>query len=274
MFASLREDASLTARLLRVVRPYWSHIGLLMLINFVATPLALLIPIPLKLVVDNVLGSQPLPRFLMLVPERAVQTGSRLLLFAIALLIAVNLIAQAINAIHSYVYSYTAERIALLFKSQMMAHAQRVSLTYHDSRGTADAVFRIQWDGNAVQYVVLDTVLPLVRSATTLGSMLYITMRLDVQLAVVALVITPVLLAVGKLRRQKLRPIDRAAKVAESSAMSVVQEALGALRVIKAFGREWRERDRFVQRSEEAVRMRMRRQLCENSIGLIVRTQI
>ena len=54
-------DLALTWRLLRIGRPFWASIFTIFLLDLLATPLALLTPLPLKLVVDNVLSSEPLP---------------------------------------------------------------------------------------------------------------------------------------------------------------------------------------------------------------------
>src|SRR5439155_32478 len=59
-------------------------------------------------------------------------------------------------------------------------------------------------------------------------------------------------------------------KKLESSALAVVQETLGALRVVKAFGGEQRETDRFAQRSREGVAARIRMALTEGRYGLLV----
>ena len=55
---------TLYRRLLRQARPYWAHIAGILLLGLLSTPLALLTPLPLKIAVDSVLGSQPLPDFL------------------------------------------------------------------------------------------------------------------------------------------------------------------------------------------------------------------
>ena len=44
-------------RLLLEVRPYYTHIGAILLITLLSPPLALLIPLPLKIAVDSVIGS-------------------------------------------------------------------------------------------------------------------------------------------------------------------------------------------------------------------------
>src|SRR5678815_2216870 len=51
-------------RLLTEARAYWPHIGALCCVTLLSTPLALLIPLPLKIAVDSVIGSHPLPAFL------------------------------------------------------------------------------------------------------------------------------------------------------------------------------------------------------------------
>ncbi len=47
-------------RALREVRDYWPHLGIVLLAGLVATPLALLNPLPLKIIADSVLGHEPI----------------------------------------------------------------------------------------------------------------------------------------------------------------------------------------------------------------------
>src|SRR5256886_8014821 len=64
-------DATLYRRLLRQARPYWLHLAALFGIGLLASPIALLNPVPLKIVVDSVLGSRPLPAWLAPAPPPA-----------------------------------------------------------------------------------------------------------------------------------------------------------------------------------------------------------
>src|SRR5256884_2681904 len=57
-------EFALYRRLLRQARPYWLHLAVLFGIGLLASPIALLNPVPLKIVVDSVLGSRPLPAWL------------------------------------------------------------------------------------------------------------------------------------------------------------------------------------------------------------------
>ena len=54
-------DLKVAARLFRLAATYRVHLGLLLFLNLVSVPLLLLLPLPLKIVVDNVIGSKALP---------------------------------------------------------------------------------------------------------------------------------------------------------------------------------------------------------------------
>ena len=56
-------------------RPYWLHITGILLVDLLASPLGLLTPRPLKIVVDSAIGNHPIPYFLsMFLPARAAQS--------------------------------------------------------------------------------------------------------------------------------------------------------------------------------------------------------
>src|SRR5438046_10165748 len=54
-------DVVVFRRVLREARPCWPFIGVLFLLSLLASPLALLTPLPLKIAVDSVIGGRPLP---------------------------------------------------------------------------------------------------------------------------------------------------------------------------------------------------------------------
>ena len=99
--------------------------------------------------------------------------------------------------------------------------------------------------------------------------MIYVTARIDWHLALVALAVSPILFLITGAYRQRLRSQSREVKKIESSALSVLQEVLAA-RVVKAFGQEDREGKRFVRRSSEGMRARIRLSLIEGAYGILV----
>jgi ATP-binding cassette subfamily B protein len=269
-------DLTLLRRLLQRVRPYWLHISGIFLISLLATPLALLTPLPLKIAVDSVIGSEPLPAFLVTLskiiglPAAVTRSDTMVLGLAAGLLVTVALLSQLQELGSSLLSTYTAEKLVLGFRTQLFQHVQRLSLSYHDSQGTSDSTYRIQYDASAIRYIATDGIIPLITASITLASMLYITFRLDWQLALVALAVSPPLFIIVRIYRLSLRRQSRQIKKLESDALSVVQEVLTAVRVVKAFGQEDRERERFVRRSSEGMWARIRLSLAEGGLGLLL----
>ncbi len=257
-------DVALYRRLLRQARPYWLHLAGLFGIGLLASPLALLNPVPLKIVVDSVLGTRPLsPAVRALLPETVAGSRDALLVAAVGLLLAVATLAQLQALANKFMQAYVGERLVLGFRTQLVRQAQRLSLSYHDSKGAADSLYRIQQDASVIDKIMVEGIIPFITAAITLGTMIVVTARLDWQLALVALAVSPPLFALSRLYRPSMRRQHRHIKKLESSALAVVQETLGALRVVKAFGGEQQETDRFAQRSREGVAARIRMALTE-----------
>src|SRR5213596_2447410 len=263
-------DLALYRRLLRQARPYWLHLAGLFGIGLLASPLALLDPVPLKIVFDSVLGSHPLPVYVRAVLPSAVLGSAGALLVAIGLLLGVAALTQLQALANRFMQAYVGERLVLGLRTRLVEHAQRLSLSYHDSKGSADSLYRIQQDAAVIDKIMVEGIIPFVAAAVTLVMMIVVTLRLDWQLALVALGVSPPLFVLSRLYRPRMRRQSRHVKKLESSALAVVQETLGALRVVKAFGQESRETDRFVHRSTEGVAARIRLALMEGRYGVLV----
>jgi ATP-binding cassette, subfamily B, bacterial len=261
----------LSRRLASEVRPYWGSLLVILLVDLLATPLLLLGPVPIKVAVDSVLGGQPLPAYVdALVPDALSHTDTGLLLAVAVLQVLVVALAQ-LQQMASYVLRVrTGEGMTQRLRERLFAHAQRLSLRRHDARGSGDSVYRIQYDAMEVQKVTVDGLLTTATSAFTLCATLVVIARLDWQLAVVGLLVSPLLVLITRRYRLRVRPRYRDVKGIETGAMQVIQEALGALRVVKAFGQEDGERDRFSERSATGVHARIRLAAAEGAFGLLV----
>jgi ATP-binding cassette subfamily B protein len=105
-----------------------------------STPVALLTPLPLKIVVDSVLGDNPLPGFMQpLVPEFVTGSKAMILILGVALVMIVALLAQLQRIGSLILQTYTGEKLVMDFRARLFRHAQRLSFSYHDWRGTADS---------------------------------------------------------------------------------------------------------------------------------------
>ncbi len=241
------------------------------LLQLLATPIALLTPVPLAIAVDSVLRDEPLPGFLQAVlPKSVTSSDESLLLLAVFLEVLVVLLAQGQWVASYLLETYTGEQLTLRFRSRLFRHVQRLSLAFHDRRGTADSIYRIQYDAPSIQWLIMGGVLPLFSALLTLTAMVYVIARLDLQLALVALSVAPcIYLASSRYQKRMGGRYDRVREL-ESDALGVVQEVLTGLRVVKAFGREENEQSRFVMYSKKGMRARLRIAAAEGGLGMIV----
>src|SRR5205823_820813 len=105
----------------------------------------------------------------------------------------------------------------------------------------------------------------------TVTLMFAVTLWLDWQLGLIAAAVAPILLLLSARFKRRLRQRAREVKKLESGALGVVHEVLSVLRVVKAFGQEERERDRFVRHSRDGIRARLRLALGEGSYRMAIR---
>jgi ATP-binding cassette subfamily B protein len=262
---------ALFQRVFHEARPLWGRIGGILAIGVLATPLSLLMPVPLKIVVDSVLGADPAPWFVtMLLPARLEVSSEALLWVAVGLLVLFALLTHLQLLLVQLTSATVGERLVLAFRSRLFRHAQRLSLGYHDTRGTADSVYRIQYDAPAIQYLTIDATIPLVTSVVTLVAMVIVVLRIDWQLALVALTVTPFLFGISKAYQRPLRGRYSAVSDLETRSLGVVQEVMAGLRVIKAFGTEDREQQRFLRQSGAGMRARIRLAWFEGGLGILL----
>ena len=145
MAAPARDTIRLYRQLLLEARPYWPRILLLAVINLLATPIALLTPVPLKIAVDSIAGSAPLPAFYrVIVPDVLETSVIGLVVFTGAVMVLIAVLDELQSFAAWLLETYTGERLVLDFRAKLFRHIQRLSLSYHDTQGTADSLYRLQ----------------------------------------------------------------------------------------------------------------------------------
>jgi ATP-binding cassette subfamily B protein len=269
-FSNLR----LFGKLFREARHASGLIGVLLLVNLLAIPLKLLTPLPLKIVVDNIVGTHPLPDIMTsLLPTAATGSKGGLLATAAILLVAItSLIYLQVLAVW-LLQTYAGQKLVLTFRAKLFRHIQKLSLAFHDRKGLADSIYRIQYDAPAIQWVALDGVIHLVSASVMVISMIVVIALLDPWLAAISLIVVPSLFIVTQVSGRRLREIWSDVKKVESSAISVLHETLGSIRVVKAFGQEERQYRRYLDEATSGMRGQMRvarmRGTFDLSVGLI-----
>ena len=249
---------SLAAWTLSYMRPYRVRMAALAVIALVQIALGLLSPWPLKLVVDNVLGGQPLPAVLQ-GPIAALAGDSRLgvLIVVVAAGLLLQLIGQVVAMTNTQVQVDTGQRMVYSLRERLLTHLQSLSLRHHISTRTADSVYRLEADAYCVHDLVMSGMLPLITAVLTLGAMFFVLLNLHVTLALLSLVVVPFLFV--SLRYYSKRMVDRAehVKQLESKLIERLYEILSSIKVVKGFAREPHELERFSRSGAETMNARL-----------------
>jgi ATP-binding cassette subfamily B protein len=242
----------------------------LLAVELLATPAVLLSPVPLAIAVDDVIGTGHLPGVLdAVLPGFITSSDLGILAFAAFLQVFVVLLTQLQESGWYVLDAVVGERLTLAFRTRLFDHVQRLSLRFHDRRDTYDSIYRIQYDAEALQHVT-EASFPFFSSTVTLVAALYVTLTIDWLLGLVAFAVTPALFVLIRFYEKRVRPGYTELKELQSGALGVVQEVLTTVRVVKAFGREDREQDRFLRQSRASMRARIRLAFAEGGFGLAV----
>jgi ATP-binding cassette, subfamily B, bacterial len=269
------EKRAVYCYLLRLARPYWPHLLLIFILSLIAAPIALLLAFPLKIAVDNVVGNQPLPHALsMLLPDWLEATKGGNLLVAVGLLLCLSLLMNLQSFAAWLLQTYTGEKLVLDFRTQIFWHVQRMRLLFHDTRGTNELAYRIQNDAPAVQYVFLQGVMPLVSATLSFLGLLYVTLKIDWALAVIAVSVSPILWVLARKSSRRARTGWDGIRKLDSSAMLVLYEALSSIRVVKAFGQEQYEDQRFKLRSRHRMEEQVKVASMQATFHVLITTTI
>src|SRR5579864_5072468 len=219
----------------------------------------LLQPWPLKVVLDNVLKSREIHGWLnSLILTTVGEDRLAILKFAA---IAVLVIA-ALDAVFTYSEKYVTTSVGQWvmhdLRRMLYHHIQRLSLAYHDRKQTGDLISRVTSDIDAIQSFITSGLLGVLVNCLTLFGMIGVMLYLNWQFTLIALSIAPVLFAVVFSYTRRIKKASREVRKKESEMVSVMQEVLSSIRVVKAFAREDYEERRLQEESLETVETALR----------------
>jgi ATP-binding cassette, subfamily B, bacterial len=255
-------------RILPYLRPYWRLALATIAIMVAAVFVGLLTPWPLAILIDSVLGNEPLPSPISFLDG----LGQYQLLVAVVvggLLLAV--LENSLGVFDNYANTKLEQRMTLEFRSDLFRHAQNLPLAYHDQRRTGMLMFQITGQAEAVGGITV-SILPLLQSFLLLGGMFFIAFKIDPQLALVALTIVPFAYWSAGYYAKRIEPRLYQVRNLEGDTMSIIHEAMQMLRVVTAFGRQGHEYRRFREQGETAVDARIKLTLRQTVYSLGVNT--
>ncbi len=259
---------ALLRRVLAYLRPHRARFLGGVSLTLAGIALDLVKPVPLALVLNHVLGEQPLPGWL--APLAGGWSEFELLSAAAAAIVLVTFLRGAATVGANQLTIDTGQRMVNDLRTGIYAHLQKLSLRFHHRQQTGDLLFRVMADTYSAQGLVMNGFLPLSTAAVMLAGMFAVMMGYDWQLSLVALIVCPPLyLAVTRITG-RIHLQATASKEAESALYSRAETTIGAVKLVQAYGREERAVAEFRQGSEKSLRASLRLYQIETVFALVV----
>jgi ABC-type multidrug transport system fused ATPase/permease subunit len=237
-----------------LVRPYRGWLAIVFAAMLVETLMSLAAPWPLKLVLDDALGAHKLPAALEWAHEYGFGRHTMgVALFAGALTVIIAVIGAVVSYIDNYFTESVGQYVANDLRIRIYEHLHRLSLAFYDRTQTGTLLSTITNDVATVQDFASSSTLGILVDLMTIVGMLGLMFWLNWDFTLVAVAVTPFLLIFVMRFKKAVKEVQREVRKRQSDIVAVVQQGLGSVRVVEAFGRQDLETGRMTDASRASV---------------------
>lgn len=234
--------------------PYHRWVMVILAAMLVETAMSLAGPWPLKIILDNVVGSHKPPGWLDAL--RFIDLGGDKMELA-AVAGAAVLVIALVGALASYIDNYYTESVSQWvahdLRMRVYDHLQRLSLGYYDTHQTGPILSTLTSDIKTIQGFASSGTLGILVDLLTIVGMLGIMFWLDWDFALVAVGVTPFLLLFVARFNREVKDATHEVRRYQSDIVAVVQQGLESIRIVKAFGRQELEENQLATVSHATV---------------------
>ena len=175
----------------------------------------------------------------------------RRLFLVIAALLTISMTNSIVTAVRRYLATWLEQRVVLQLRMDLYEHLHRLSLGFYDRQGSGHAIQRIMTDTTRLQTFMATGFQELMEYATTILVIAVIMLRMNPGLALITLGPVPLIVWGNHWFARKVHRLYRRAWRQSAKLNSILTDTLPGMRVVKAFGQEGREVNRFVVTNRE-----------------------
>lgn len=230
-------------RLLEFLRPYvWPHflVATICMLGYGATDGAL--PFVVQWMMDDVF-----------VKKNVIN-----LYYVPLAVIGIFLIRGILNFGHSYLSDYVGLRIVQDVRNRLARHLQYMSLSFFSRHPSGTLISRVSSDVTLLRFALTDALVSLLKDSTSLIVLVTVAFMMDWFLASIAFVVFPAsVLPVMRLSR-KVKRFAKRGQISTGTLTAFLQESIQGNRIVKAFGMEEYENQRFAKENQRLFRQSLR----------------
>jgi len=183
---------------------------------------------------------------------------TRMLMLIPVAVVLIYLIKGACHYAQSVIMNFIGQRVIADLRYRLYEKIQEQSLAFFTQNPTGVLISRITNDVNFMKEAVSEAVTNLFKDSFTIFCLIFVIFYRDWKLAIIAMVVFPLTIYPIATFGRKMRKVATRTQVTMGTLTSLLQETISGTRIVKAFGMEKHENERFAGENELLFRLTMK----------------
>lgn len=236
-------DLQIYRRLLTFLRPYWPRLMVSLVLTLITAGATGAVAFMFKYVVDDILIEKNV-MMLKLIPF---------------VVVAIYLVKALSDYFSYFLMADVGQRVILNVRDKLYGHIQTLSMPYFIRTPTGVLISRITNDVNMIQSSVTNAVTELIRESLKLLGLAAVVFYRSVELALIAMVVFPLVVYPISQFGRRLKHYSTKSMDVMGHVMSILDEGISGIRIVKAYNMEEYEKERFSTENRRYYRNWMKR---------------
>lgn len=236
-------DLQIYRRLLTFLRPYWPRLMVSLVLTLITAGATGAVAFMFKYVVDDILIEKNV-MMLKLIPF---------------VVVAIYLVKALSDYFSYFLMADVGQRVILNVRDKLYGHIQTLSMPYFIRTPTGVLISRITNDVNMIQSSVTNAVTELIRESLKLLGLVAVVFYRSVELALIAMVVFPLVVYPISQFGRRLKHYSTKSMNVMGHVMSILDEGISGIRIVKAYNMEEYEKERFSTENRRYYRNWMKR---------------
>ncbi len=233
----LMKNIQVIRRLFRYVSKYKAKYRLiiLILIGLIGVAFEVAKPLPIKIVIDNVLTGQPLHPILQNWTGLSIPGDKeQLLILCILVIVIITISSAAISLIVTNMTVGLSQRLVYDISVDLFSKLQRLTLSFYTKNKVGDLLQRVTGDAFVIYFLVAQIIIPAITSLICLLAMFYIMAKINLVMALIALTAVPLLGISLALFSKPMNDTTMKQYKKQGDLSAFLQQSLSSMKIIQA----------------------------------------
>jgi len=229
-------------RLLNYIKPYWKVFGLSIIAMAVAAATEPLLPALLQPLLDGTF----------------VKKDDAVIRWAPIFILVIFFVRGLTSFVGSVTIAWVGNKLVMDLREEMFSKLLNMPTRFYDDHATGQLISKLTFDVTQVTAAATQVVTVTLRDSIIIAGLMGWLIYLNWKLTLITLVIAPVIIIVIRVINGRLRNASREAQTAMGDITQVIEESVTAHKVVKLFGGQYYETNRFFDQANKVRRYAMK----------------